>query len=1655
MKNKICSRIVAVILAVLMAAGSMTILPKKVLADTDSGTDIEYMKLGLYVGLNTPITTINVVTDGKYTLKYSGEAIAKNDWRTMYIGMCEGNVATARAAKIDSIKINNVDYTIPSVWRDFGDSVMSKSMGKTRFDVAFYNRWGMPDYNIGDGSGDDLNDLEITDMEVTFEVKKLPEFSYVIADDGETIDLRAYNRYENDVVIPEEIDGYPVSRISDSIFHNFSEMRTITIPSSVTYIEAGTFKECLDLEEIHVADDNEVYMSENGVLYDKTQEAVIKYPRNIRTFELPGTIKSIGSFAFYGCLFTSVEIPENITSIGEYAFGNCYDMNGIMIPSSVTEIGTGAIYNGQNQTIIYGYASSAAETYAIENNVSFIDLTGKKTIRDCNITLDKYEFLSYEDFTPQVSVEYDGEVLTENVDYKVTYDRPDVIVKGMGDYIGTMVITTETKRDYWTYTLLDDGTIEIKPDLLPMDTAETLIIPDTYAGYKVTRIGHFDENLNASYVVVPEGVKSISDDAFSLCTGLKGIELPDTLKSIGANAFFDCTNLTEIELPEGLESIGDGAFNACSSLRKIAIPASVKTIGDRAFSGCGMLGEVSLADGVCTIGSRAFDDCIRLKEIDLPASLTSLSNDTFINCEELTAINVDDDNTTYCSIDGLLYTKDRTVLINKPTKAKSFSIPETLVEIEDYACCKAFPAQIRIKNLELPDGITKIGAQSFDGNIYLKNIIIPKSVTEIGEYAFEGCDNLTIFGYSDSYAETYAKEHEIPFFDIEKYKAISSCSITLDNDVCIYDGGSKKPEVTVKYKDTVLTENVDYKVEYTKNTDVGIANVKVSGIGKYVGSEIKQFVIIPTDVDGYATSSSAPISENSYTVKNNVDSVNVNIFVGDANEYMEWTKYIIKVTYPSGKIEYYAFGGAGATWSNDMDGDGIPDVEGYGSDQWLATIGDEYRATLKIPVAGKGTRVDFYCNSYMDYDGIQYLAVITGDRIEITDEMVEIEGDKFLYDENAITPSITVRDNDKVLVEDEDYRLEYTNNTKIGEATVTVIGIGNYTGKVTKNFEIVAVPVTGISLNKYSLTIEGRDKTEKLIATVTPYNATDKTVKWTSSNTAVAVVDDDGNVTTTGYGEATITASVNNGEYEESCQVKVNKYTITDMRVMSGDYEYTEKPICPSVKAYYNNLLLTENVDYTVTYINNTEVGTATVIIEGKGDYTGTVKADYNIVKAPQSVNAVVESSEIYIGDSTTITVNAIGDVSYTSSDETIAVVDENGVIKGVGAGTAEITVTASGDNNHNSGSTKFLIVVKTKLSVPTLLSATNTTSGANIKWDKVEQAEGYILYRKTGKGSWSRVADIKSGTTTSYTDKTVKSGTTYTYTVRAYAGNTMSDWKSTKTIKYLATPTVSPAANITSGVQVKWTKVTGANGYILYRKTGNGGWTRLADIKSGTTTSYTDKTAKSGTTYTYTVRAYSGSYISSYNAAGKTVKRLTTPTLGTISNTASGITVKWTKVTGASGYYVYRKSGNGSWTRLATVSGSTLSYTDTKTANGTVYTYTVRAYSGSYTSSYNATGKTIARLTRPSISSVTNQTGRKITVKWNRNTKATGYQIYYKTGSTVKIVTVSGNANVSKVISSLTKGKTYTVYVRSYKKSGSATYYSAWSTAKSVKITK
>ncbi|MCD7760749.1 MAG: hypothetical protein LUH16_03100, partial [Clostridiales bacterium] len=287
----------------------------------------------------------------------------------------------------------------------------------------------------------------------------------------------------------------------------------------------------------------------------------------------------------------------------------------------------------------------------------------------------------------------------------------------------------------------------------------------------------------------------------------------------------------------------------------------------------------------------------------------------------------------------------------------------------------------------------------------------------------------------------------------------------------------------------------------------------------------------------------------------------------------------------------------------------------------------------------------------------------------------------------------------------------------------------------------------------------------------------------------------------------------------------------------------------------------------------------------------------------------------------------------------------------------------------------------------------------------------------------------------TSYTDATAESGTTYYYTVRAVSGSVYSSYDSSVSIPCLSQPSVT-LSNASTGVKVTWGAVDGAQSYRVYRKVSGGSWKQIATVSVSTLT-YTDTAVvdNSGTTYYYTVRAVSGSILSSY-VSDVSILYLSQPTV-TLSNVSTGVKVTWGTVTGANRYRVYRKISGGSWSALCYTTST--SYTDATAESGTTYYYTVRAVSGSVYSGY-LTNVSVVRLAQPTVTLSNASTGVKVT--WGAVDGAQSYRVYRKVsgGSWKQIATVT---TTSYTDTTAVSGTTYYYTVRAVSGSILSSYVS------------
>ena len=486
---------------------------------------------------------------------------------------------------------------------------------------------------------------------------------------------------------------------------------------------------------------------------------------------------------------------------------------------------------------------------------------------------------------------------------------------------------------------------------------------------------------------------------------------------------------------------------------------------------------------------------------------------------------------------------------------------------------------------------------------------------------------------------------------------------------------------------------------------------------------------------------------------------------------------------------------------------------------------------------------------------------------------------------------------------------------------------------------------------------------------------------------------------------------------------------------------YTGQEIVPGVSVYDGDQALTEGTDYEVTCFDNVNAGTAEVLVEGIGNYTGLVTKTFTITKATQTLTTSISSSVITAGESGQITVSGNqGALSFSSSNPAVLTVNSAGIVSALSAGQAAITVAAAGTENYDQAETVISVTVKARiLETPLVSSVTNTAGGIKIAWNRVEGAEKYRIYYKEENGGWKKLADTAG---TSYTWTGAESGKIYGFTLRCMnaAGSAYtSGYDNTgKSIVYIAAPSVTKLESLSGGVKITWTQSAGAALYRIYYKEGNGGWKKLADTAG---TSYTWTGAQSGKTYGFTLRCMNAagtSFTSGYDNTGMSltyVKPVSIPEVTALSAVTGGLQISWSSYEGAGVYAIYYKTGTGAggWKKLTNASGNT--YTWTGAVDGTTYSFTVRAMDAagtSFISGYNNTGMSLAYkalASIPKVTSVMNVQGG-IKIAWSAFTGAGTYRIFYKEGSGAwkKLCDASGT---SYTWTGAEGGKTYAFTVR------------------------
>ena len=290
------------------------------------------------------------------------------------------------------------------------------------------------------------------------------------------------------------------------------------------------------------------------------------------------------------------------------------------------------------------------------------------------------------------------------------------------------------------------------------------------ANLKTISTAAFSGCTNLKSVEFPEALTKIESRAFEK-SGLVRMELPDTVTTMGSDVFSECPNLEFVKLPRNLEVIEMSMFKKCAKLQSVVFPENVKVIGRWAFMWCDELQNFTLPESVETIGLQAFIDCESLTEVTIPANVTIIEQNSFSGCGKLRAIYVAEGNQAYQSVDGVLMTKDGTMVHTCPgAKEGTFVIP---------------------------NGVTTIASLAFFDCQNLKRLVIPATLTTINERGFDFCDNLLSFYFSGAAPEEELLKKMDISSDATLYYLEGQSGWTsptyLGYKTALWDGSSKLP----------------------------------------------------------------------------------------------------------------------------------------------------------------------------------------------------------------------------------------------------------------------------------------------------------------------------------------------------------------------------------------------------------------------------------------------------------------------------------------------------------------------------------------------------------------------------------------------------------------------------------------------------------------------------------------------------------------------------------------------------------------------------------------------------------------------------------------------------------------------------------------------
>ena len=1140
----------------------------------------------------------------------------------------------------------------------------------------------------------------------------VPIYTYTL-DDANRATITGYSGNATALYIPDEIDGHEVVAIGDSAFENRTDLRTVMIPDSVTRINIGVFSGCINLANITLSKKIEK-IGENA-FYNCDSLQSVEIPKCLNDVYARYDSIYIPNGVFNECSnLKTIIFEEGSTVIADALFRGCDGLESVTIPNTVTQI--------------YGYA------FADCRNLKNINISDSVTVLGENV---------FQNDTSITEINLPDSITALGRGAFSGCNRLKSIV--IPDSVTNIGISAFSECKNLESVTLSKGLEKIGENAFyNCDSLQSIEIPkslkDVYATYDsiYTPNGVFNECSRLKTIVFEKGSTIIADALFRGCDGLESIVISDTITQIYGYAFADCKNLKNINISDSVTVLGENAFQNDTSITEINLPDSITALGRGVFSGCDRLKSIVIPDSVTNIGISAFSECKNLESVTLSKELEKIGENAFYNCDSLQSIEIPkslkDVYATYDSIytpngvfnecDNLktiAFEEGSTVIADALFRGcdglEEVKIPKTVTVIKNHA----FNECTKLKAVEISNGMKEIGDSAFSECSNLQKVILPDTVNSMGTNIFYNCINLTEVHLPNIRQNITANT----FYNCKKLTTINFPSTLTTIGDSAFSGCESLPEAILPSGVEKIESNAFKNCKALKKAAVP-DTVSSIGSSAFYGCETLTDITLGSKLKKIESQTFYGCTVlPSIVIPYNVTTIGDSAFVN-------CTK-LTQITVPRNTT---------------------------------SIASNAFSYPKKMTMYGPS---DCYAETYASGKGIKYVTQdihATSVSLDITEKTAEH------YDDFQLTATIApLNFTDAVVWTSSNEEVAAVSDT----GYVEICGVGTAVITVTagnvKAVCKITVPqlIDWIEFDEDEIELKAGE-TYQLKPYISPSDATNKKLKYTSSDTKVAEVSASGLVTAKSEGEAKIRAAATDGSDEYAvCYVTVTgkaKVTGITLDRTSAEVKRGEK--------------LTLNVTVSPSYASNKKV-----VWKSANTKIATVDANGSVTaKAPGRTKITVTSSEnSSYQASCTVTVpykityklnkgknNASNPSTYYGKKVTLKNPSRKGyAFAGWYTDAKFKKKITSISSSAKSDYILYAKWTKVKVAKASLTSAKNSKSKQILlKYKKVSGAKGYEISYSTDK-KFKKAVTKKNTAKTSYTISKLKKGKIYYVRIRAY----------------------------------------------------------------------------------------------------------------------------------------------------------------------------------------------------------------------------------------------------------------------------------------------